>query len=467
MAPPRPAHLALPAEGTGAPPAEPEPAPREAAEPGFPGALASIALETSIYEEPRWGGHRLGYLRAGALVRRGAEPVAVGPRCPEGWYRVEPRGFVCVGALATLDLGHPVARAAAHAPRTDGLPYLYVLSRALGPPLYARLPSGLDQLRFEPDLRDHLARNLAPPGLPPADDVPAWLAPGSPSLHLGNEWHGAERVLLGQAKARSGFALLETVEHGGRRFGVTTGLEVIPLDRTRLVEESRFHGLPLEGGVTLPVAFVRRPAAFRVVDGPRGPEPGPAVAFREAVAVTDETRLVGDTRYVVARDRSLLRESDVVVVRAPRHPPAWATEGAKWIEVSIPRQSLVAYEGTTPVYATLVSTGVGGTGDPAETHATIQGAFKIYEKHVAVTMDGHESSDAFDLRDVPFVQYFHEGFALHAAYWHDDFGHLHSHGCVNLSPVDAAWLFRWTDPHLPAGWHGVMAREGTIVWVHG
>jgi lipoprotein-anchoring transpeptidase ErfK/SrfK len=67
---------------------------------------------------------------------------------------------------------------------------------------------------------------------------------------------------------------------------------------------------------------------------------------------------------------------------------------------------------------------------------------------------------------VPFVQYFHKGYALHAAYWHDDFGHAHSHGCVNLAPVDAAWLYRWTDPRMPTGWHGAMVKEGTIVFVH-
>ena len=118
----------------------------------------------------------------------------------------------------------------------------------------------------------------------------------------------------------------------------------------------------------------------------------------------------------------------------------------------------------TPVYATLVST---GTGDPKETHATVQGAFRIYEKHTTVTMDGHETADSYDLRDVPFVQYFNEGYALHAAYWHDDFGHLHSHGCVNLAPRDAAWLFRWTDPRVPDGWHAVMTKSGgTIVYVH-
>jgi lipoprotein-anchoring transpeptidase ErfK/SrfK len=296
--------------------------------------------------------------------------------------------------------------------------------------------------------------------------VPSFLAPGSPSLSLGNDQHGAERVLLGHAKGRSGFALMSTVEHASRRFGLTTGLELIPLDRTRLVEPSRFEGVALGDEVTLPMAFVRRPAAFRVLDEGRGLTPGAPLGYREAVPVTEEIRRIDGTTYVVARDRSLLREDQVVVIRPMRRLPAWAAEGGKWIEVSIPRQSLVAYEGATPVYVTLVSTGVGGTGDPEETHATIQGTFKIYEKHLTVTMDGHEASDAFDLRDVPFVQYFHKSFALHAAYWHDDFGHARSHGCVNLAPVDAAWLFRWTDPRVPPGWHATMAREGTLVYVH-
>ncbi|MFT3776615.1 MAG: L,D-transpeptidase [Minicystis sp.] len=468
--PPRAAQLAPPpdasADAIDSGPADGGEIEAGSADPGFGGELASIATETSIYEEPRWAARRIGYLRAGAIVRRSAEPVATGPRCPEGWYRVEPRGFVCVGAMATLDVHHRVVAASSPPPREDGLPYLYALGRSVPPPLYARLPSRADQRRFEPDLSDHLAKNLTPSNLPPADPIPAWLAPGSPAIGLGHEHRGPRRVLLGHPKGRSGFALLATVDHDGRRFGVTTGLEMIPLDRTRIVEQSRFSGLALEGGVTLPVAFVRRAGAFRVIDGPRGISPGPVLGFREAVPVTDEVRLVNDARFVVARDGTLVREDQVTIVRPMRRPPRWAEEGGKWIEVSIPRQSLVAYEGTTPVYVTLVSTGVGGTADPEETHATVQGTFKIYEKHLTVTMDGSEASDSFDLRDVPFVQYFHKGYALHAAYWHDDFGHAHSHGCVNLAPLDAAWLFRWTDPRVPPGWHATMAREGTIVYVH-
>lgn len=76
----------------------------------------------------------------------------------------------------------------------------------------------------------------------------------------------------------------------------------------------------------------------------------------------------------------------------------------------------------------------------------------------------------FQLRDVPYIQYFESGYALHAAYWHDVFGTPRSHGCVNLSPVDAHRVFLWTDPPVPEGWHAVNAGEemgeGTTVIVH-
>ena len=76
----------------------------------------------------------------------------------------------------------------------------------------------------------------------------------------------------------------------------------------------------------------------------------------------------------------------------------------------------------------------------------------------------------FELRDVPYVQYFESGYALHGAYWHDVFGRARSHGCVNLSPVDAHRLFLWTEPRVPEGWHGVFTgpdwAEGTVVVIH-
>ena len=110
---------------------------------------------------------------------------------------------------------------------------------------------------------------------------------------------------------------------------------------------------------------------------------------------------------------------------------------------------------------------VDGIGDPKTTKSTARGQFLIHTKHVTITMDGTEVGDEFDLRDVPYVQYFTEGYALHAAYWHDGFGRPRSHGCINLSPIDAHWLFEWTDPPVPEAWHGGLSlRGGTLINIH-
>jgi lipoprotein-anchoring transpeptidase ErfK/SrfK len=96
----------------------------------------------------------------------------------------------------------------------------------------------------------------------------------------------------------------------------------------------------------------------------------------------------------------------------------------------------------------------------------VQGVFVVHTKHVTATMSGSEADDEFDLRDVPYVQYFEGGYALHAAYWHDGFGQPRSHGCINLSPADARYLFNWTAPPVPARWHSALSREGSLVYIH-
>ena len=73
----------------------------------------------------------------------------------------------------------------------------------------------------------------------------------------------------------------------------------------------------------------------------------------------------------------------------------------------------------------------------------------------------------YRMEDVPYVQYFTKGFGLHGAFWHRSFGHVRSHGCVNLAPLDAAWLFGWTTPEVPDEWHSAMSlKQGTIVYIH-
>ncbi|MRG91729.1 L,D-transpeptidase [Polyangium spumosum] len=433
--------------------------------------LASIAKETWIYAEPRWKSRRIGYLRAGAIVTRNEKPRSRA-QCEGGWYHIEPRGYVCVGKNATLDIHHPVVEASTTRPSRDGLPYTYVMSRNPPPHLYARLPTEAELHETEPNLTSHLRKvaqtaldpRFVPP--PPPDPLPGALLYGLTLPPLAGVTRAPDALVLGRAKGRSGFALLSTFDHDDRRYGLTTELAVLPIDHTRVVRTSPFSGLPL-AEATLPVAFVKSRHATRYLWNNGALGGTVKLGHREPVPLTGKSRRSGGAVYLEARDGSWVREDQVVRIDPMTKPPGWALAGQKWLDVSILKQSLVAYEGTKPVYVTLVSTGADGLGDPKKTHSTIQGVFRIHTKHVSVTMDGDEVGDEFDLRDVPFVQYFYEGYALHAAYWHDDFGTPRSHGCVNLAPRDAAWLFNWTTPEVPETWHaGLSLRGGTIVYTH-
>ena len=75
----------------------------------------------------------------------------------------------------------------------------------------------------------------------------------------------------------------------------------------------------------------------------------------------------------------------------------------------------------------------------------------------------------YNLPNVPNSMFFHLGYAIHGAYWHNNFGHTMSHGCVNEPLANAAQIFDWAGPVVPAGQNAVRATEqnpGTRVWVH-
>ena len=444
-----------------------EPAERATLDPAR--ALAALAPQTFVLAAPRPGAARLGFLRTGAIVSRSAEPVGF-QGCAQGWYAIEPEGYVCVGSSATLDLDHPLVTAARRRPDRDApLPYRYALAAFPTPAFYVKVPTAAEQRAEEPGLERHLAATdrgawsdveLGP--------VPALLRDGRRSPTVRRLSYPRPTVSLGRAETKSGFALLEFFEAEGRRWAINAELEVMALDRLRPVPASGFRGLPLDDELTLPVAFVHgRTERLYVGDPAQGLTAGRVLEFREAVPLTGREALRLGARFLETRRGEWVKDERLIRVPPLRRRPAWATEGRTWLDVSILRQTLVAYEGTRPVYVTLVSTGIDGLGDPEQTHSTVRGQFLVHTKHVSVTMDGEEVGDEFDLRDVPWVQYFTAGYALHAAYWHDGFGTPRSHGCINLSPIDAAWLFEWTDPPVPERWHGALSlREGTLIHVH-
>jgi lipoprotein-anchoring transpeptidase ErfK/SrfK len=114
----------------------------------------------------------------------------------------------------------------------------------------------------------------------------------------------------------------------------------------------------------------------------------------------------------------------------------------RWIQINLAQQRLIAWEGSKPVYAVTVSTGKKST--PTRT-----GVFQIQSKHKSARMRGQD----YDIPDVPFTMYYSGNYAIHGAYWHRRFGTPVSHGCVNVAPNHAKWLFKW-------------ASIGTSVVVH-
>jgi hypothetical protein len=126
-----------------------------------------------------------------------------------------------------------------------------------------------------------------------------------------------------------------------------------------------------------------------------------------------------------------------------------------WLDVELDQQVLTVMRGTTPVYTTLISSGLKGP--------TPRGLFRINEKHAFGSMNSRPgAAEAYAVEAVPFVQYIDGNIALHGAYWHDRFGFRISHGCVNLSPRDARKVYSFTGPHARGGWEDVYEDEGDL-----
>lgn len=222
---------------------------------------------------------------------------------------------------------------------------------------------------------------------------------------------------------------------------------------------------------TLPVGYVLSSKTVSYTRGRDGrPRRSRAPGYHHVFRVVGrETHR--DREFLVGHDERLYEADDIRVIEAHDPPPEIGPED-RWIEVDLTNQALVAYEGRRPVYATLVSTGrVRDPDDPLRDMRTPTGVFRITSKHVTHTMDGDHAVDGpYSIEDVPYVMYFQLAYALHSAFWHDGFGRPRSHGCVNLAPEDARWIFRWAGPPLPERWHGVYPTEeqpGTWLWIHG
>jgi len=450
------------------------------------------SLHAWIYERPSRSADRLGYFRAGSSITlRGERAGTEG--CAAGWFPVTPRGFVCAEGSATLDAADAVVSAVAGLGPAFGrkLPYIYGTVRKPGP-IYSRLPTRAEAEQAERDLDERMASWLAADGEvgasyaqhvwmrgePPPDARAAWEGkqsdPLPPFLGAGRALptpegqvnHTAE-LIAARMKPRQGLSLLQTLLFEGRRYGLTTDLDVVPTDRLRPIQGSEHHGVEIGKGLEFPFALVRAEnAKLKRFEKGKLLDAGPA-EYWSVLKLTGKQSFFQRRLHFETTDGLYISDQDASRLDQAKKMPAWGKNGERWFDVNVSKQTLVAYEGTRAVFATLISTGEAGLEDPEHTKSTKRGIFRIHTKHVSTTMDSDAVGEEFELRDVPYVQYFEEGYALHGAYWHDRFGTPKSHGCINLTPEDARRLFFFTQPALPEGWHSVMQKlTGTVLFVH-
>ena len=453
-----------------------------------------------IRPEPNEAREWIGYLAMGddaPLLGGSRDTADAGPGHSAGctrWYAIQPRGFVCVGDSATLDGSDPDV-VELQKGRAKREPYPYAYGESLGTAVYLNVPPKKRQYFRETAFDEHMAdvaraRAATPaevaqvsPRLAGVDLAPTGNAPPRLLLHLGSRsgpQMSAGKYGFPEVIGGSTIAYFYSFDVDDRTWVMTWDRGIIPKDRVRVFDKSSFHGLPLGDDVALPLAFFRQDAIKHKRSGTTV-EPTSAKWSRyDWVGLTGEQVEVGGKRYWVTREEGLLCAADRVSAPSLRkQPPARVQQGevSTWLDVSIVEGWLVAYEGTRPVYTTMVSPGRGGLPQEGktllETASTPVGDFSISGKFHTATMTSNYSAKVVH-SEVPYTQNFSGPYALHAAYWHDDWGVPKSGGCVNLSPIDAMRVFAWTEPRLPEGWHGMRAiqsdaaayKRATIVSVH-
>lgn len=439
----RPAYLQRTEEGTprGFPDiyaaAVPFDAEAEAAYPqhGVVKSLAVVVRSAADLDSPMQG-----ILRAGTRFRADAERT-FGGSCKNGWNRIHPSGWICRDAGVAIAEEPPQDGIySVPDPKLDAeLPYEYWRVKDEMTPFFHRLPSFEEQDRADAAGRAwYDAHGREPMPTHPDErpkDVPAVVK---------------EYMNAGYYVTKAG----EEVK-SKRRFARTHRGTYVRKYQLHQREPSDFRGRIVYSADELPIYFIRRELQLLQREGETSDvlvETG-EIPPRLGTHPFARRLHIGNKEYFEDEEGKLMRSYGVGEAYKLKRAPGIGSEET-WLHVDLSEQTLVAYIGDEPVFATLVSTG-------KEPGMTPVGVHRVQSKHIATSMrDQPPEDEAYSIEDVPWTQYFSNSIALHGAFWHGGFGLVRSHGCVNLSPGDARWLFGFTTPAVPAGWHSVFASVG-------
>ncbi|MCX4245611.1 L,D-transpeptidase [Paraliomyxa miuraensis] len=369
-------------------------------------------LETVVRGRP-WVPHK-----RVATVSKGTRFVVRGEvdsRDDEGchgkvWYAVWPFGYLCSEHVRTSERP-PDVGTALPVPEGKRLPVAYAIVRTEGAPSYA-------------SIEDAQA------------DVPEQALT-----------HGMSLVI-----ARG-------IDVGAQSFVQTAeGKLVRREDVGYMGQGSAWRGVDIEAERTGPLLGWTRQTKTAVRSTPSREAPViRTVGRRERVPLLEPDAAIRPLWWRVGED-AWIEADDLNEVHVVEPPPGVLSEfrlaagNDQWFDVDVGEQVIVAYRGTSPQHATLVSS---GRGSP-----TPLGNYPVWAKVAIMDMANQEYEDKpYMVQGVPWVMLFQGHNALHGAYWHDGFGKRRSHGCVNLAPLDARWMFEWAGPSLPEGWTGYLPSE--------
>lgn len=423
---------------------------REESDAGYP--LHSLVVTSGVFVRERADkdSRRLGMMRQGARARVAEEKV-FGGGCTGGWRKISTGGFMCGGAGISVGAAPPEdGLITSRTPDVDApLPFEYWRVSHDATPFFHRLPSFVEQERADVAGKQWLDTHGKAPIPTRVSERPE------------------EVPAVVKEYLNAGYYVTVAGEHvkSQRRFIRTNRGIYARKYQLQEAEGSSFRGQVVSKGSPLPKYFIRRSLGMErresegsdiLVSAEITPERRSVMAFKRRVRI-------GNYDYFERDDGTLIRAYAVSEIRRVERPPGVGAD-ERWVHVDLSEQTLTAYEGDEAILATLVSTG-------REPGMTPEGVFRIQSKFITTAMrDQPPEDDAYSIEDVPWTQYFDQNIALHGAFWHSGFGIVRSHGCVNLSPSDARWLFGFLSSRVPAGWHAVMpgvgeAAQGSAVYV--
>lgn len=332
------------------------------------------------------------------------------PDCKKPWAQVAEGGWIC---LERTEVDDAEPRSLPKLAEGALLPFVYVRHRGHKDPSTPAIPVYSSVAAFNR-------------GDAPIDNLPAY---GS-------------------------YAFERSIYNKGKRVYVTASRRAVPADQLVEFKPSEFSGEELDertipDGATLAWA-VRWKTLIHETHDPESAVVG-RVGYHEPLFVKQGEGVKGADGerwfevFEVDGQRGWISDHDVQRF-LPVAPPTPILAGQITIDVDLEQQVLSVWREGTPVFATLISSGKPGDSTPV-------GLYRIESKWAYSKMESLSTApEPYYVDAVPWAMYFDGRYALHAAYWHDLFGHRLSHGCVNLSPSDAKRVFDLITPTLPAGW---------------